>query len=474
MAYRYGDRAQMSLFPAAIEDYVPKDAPVRAYDVMVAALDIDELGIEYDPGKVGNSTYDPMAMLKLLVYGYSYGVRSSRKLEREVNYNVSFMWLTGGLKPDHKTISEFRRKNKSALKKVLKQCARLCIKLDLIEGNTLFVDGSKMRASASINNSWTQQKCQKRLKRIDKRIEDILSQCDRVDEAEEGGTSLVKLNEQLQDQGALKTRVRNILAEIKSEGKNSVNTTDADCTRIHGRQGSHAGYNAQSVVDEKHGLIVHSDVVNENNDLGQFADQIKQANETLGNSCHVACADAGYANPEELEKVERNKIKVIVPSQKQAGNKKPKAFDKEKFCYDSKRDVYICPAGQEMTRRGVVTDGKMFYRTDRVNCRNCRYFGECTSDLANGRKLTRYTNEVFREKMAKQYEQPESQAVYRLRKEKVELPFGHIKRNLGSGHFLLRGREGVQAEMSLLSSCFNMARMISIIGVPGLLAMLTG
>ena len=120
MAYRYGERTQMSLFPASIEDYVPKDAPVRAYDVMVAALDIDELGIEYDPGKVGNSSYDPMAMLKLLVYGYSYGVRSSRKLEREINYNVSFMWLTGGLKPDHKTISEFRRKNKSALKKSIK------------------------------------------------------------------------------------------------------------------------------------------------------------------------------------------------------------------------------------------------------------------------------------------------------------------------------------------------------------------
>ena len=193
MAYRYGERTQMSLFPASIEDYVPKDAPVRAYDVMVAALDIDELGIEYDPGKVGNSSYDPMAMLKLLVYGYSYGVRSSRKLEREINYNVSFMWLTGGLKPDHKTISEFRRKNKSALKKVLKQCARLCIRLDLIEGNTLFVDGSKMRANASISNSWNQQKCQQRLKKIDKRIEEILSECDKVDDVEEGRTSLVKL-----------------------------------------------------------------------------------------------------------------------------------------------------------------------------------------------------------------------------------------------------------------------------------------
>ena len=473
MAYRYGDRAQMSLFPASIEDYVSQDAPVRAYDVMVAALDLDELGIECDPGKVGNSAYDPMAMLKLLVYGYSYGVRSSRKLEREVNYNVSFMWLTGGLKPDHKTISEFRRKNKAALKKVLKQCARLCVRLDLIEGNTLFVDGSKMRANASISNSWTRQKCQQRLEKIDQRIEEILSECDQVDEAEEGRASLVKLDEQLQDQDALKTRVRDILAELESEGKTSINTTDADCTRIHGRQGSHAGYNAQSVVDEKHGLIVNSDVVSDNNDLAQFADQIEQANETLGYTCQVACADAGYANYEELEKVEQDEIKVIVPSKKQAGNKEPKAFAKEKFRYDAERDVYICPAGQELSRRRKVHDNKITYRTSSVTCRNCRYFGECTSNRANGRQITRYTNEAFRDKLAKQYQQPDSQAVYQLRKEKVELPFGHIKRNLGAGHFLLRGREGARAEMSLLSSCFNMARMISIIGVPGLLAMLT-
>ena len=473
MAYRYGNRAQMSLFPASIEDYVSQDAPVRAYDVMVAALDIGELGIECDPGKVGNSAYDPMAMLKLLVYGYSYGVRSSRKLEREVNYNVSFMWLTGGLKPDHKTISEFRRKNKSALKKVLKQCARLCVRLDLIEGNTLFVDGSKMRANASISNSWTRQRCEQRLEKIDQRIEKILSECDKVDEAEEGRASLVKLDEQLQDQDALKTRVRSILAELDSEGKTSVNTTDADCTRIHGRQGSHAGYNAQSVVDAKHGLIINSDVVNEANDSAQFANQIDQANDTLGGTCQIACADAGYAGYEELEKVEQNGIKVIVPSRKQASKKKPQAFAKEDFRYDAKKDVYVCPAGHELTYHGTDRPGKRSYHTSSSTCRRCEHFGVCTSSTQAGRRITRYTNESLRDKLAKQYQQPDSQAVYRLRKQKVELPFGHIKHNLGSGHFLLRGLEGVRAEMSLLSSCFNMARMINIIGVPGLLAMLT-
>ena len=116
MAYRYGDRQQRIFFPQSVDEYIPADAPVRAYDVIVDSLDFDALGIEVNSHKVGCPQYDPIVMLKLLVYGYSYGIRSSRKLERETHYNLSFIWLAGGLKPDHKTIAEFRRKNKSVLK----------------------------------------------------------------------------------------------------------------------------------------------------------------------------------------------------------------------------------------------------------------------------------------------------------------------------------------------------------------------
>ena len=112
MAYRYGNRYQMQLLPQRIEEYVPSDDPVRAYDTFIKALDFRDLGITLDPNKVGNSEYHPKAMLKLLVYGYSYGIRSSRKLERACHHNLSFIWLTSGLKPDHKTIAEFRRKIK--------------------------------------------------------------------------------------------------------------------------------------------------------------------------------------------------------------------------------------------------------------------------------------------------------------------------------------------------------------------------
>lgn len=292
MAYRYGNRHQMELLPSSIEEYVKTDDPVRAYDAFVETINFNELGLHLDSHKVGSPEYNPKAMLKLLLYGYSYGFRSSRKLERAIYHNVSFIWLVGGLKPDHKTIAEFRRKNKVILKDVLKTCARLCIKLNLIAGNTLFVDGSKVRANASIKNTWTKEKCKRTLGKIDTRIEAILSECDAIDEYEESQDSLVKMRKELKNKKVLKAKVEEILKELKKENKKSINTTDPECTRINSLQGSHAGYNLQAVTDEKYGLIVNSDVVSENNDLNQFAQQINQANEILEKKCDTACADS--------------------------------------------------------------------------------------------------------------------------------------------------------------------------------------
>lgn len=473
MAYRYGDRKQRTLFPQSVDEYIPNDAPVRAYDVIVDSLDFDALGIEVNSHKVGCPQYDPIVMLKLLVYGYSYGIRSSRKLERETHYNLSFIWLAGGLKPDHKTIAEFRRKNKSAIKQVLKQCARLCVDLGLIEGNTLFVDGSKIRANASINNSWTKQKCLNHLKKIDERIAGILLECESVDQAERDNSSMVHMKKELSDNETLKTKVLEILNKLKVEGKKSLNTTDSDCAKMHSRQGSHAGYNIQSVVDEKHGLIVSSDVVNENNDLHQFAEQIEQAHETLDKKCQTACADAGYSNAEQLERIDKQDIKVIVPSKQQAGKKAVEQFDRSAFKYIAQEDVYICPAGQKLPYKwNNVKRNRREYIADLHICRVCEHFGLCTKGKNYGRRINRNNNEQFRDRIRDQYLEADSQQVYARRKQKVELPFGHIKHNLKVNGFLLRGFEGVRAEASILSSCFNIARMISIVGVTGLIAKL--
>jgi hypothetical protein len=357
--------------------------------------------------------------------------------------------------------------------KVLKQCARLCIDLGLMEGNTLFIDGSKFRANASIDNHWSKGRCFKRLEKIDNRISEILSECEQADQRECNDSSMVKMKEELADNKTLRKKVVDILSKLNKEGKEFINATDCDCVRIHSRQGSHAGYNAQTVVDEKHGLIVSGDVVNDNFDNHQFAKQLDNANDTLGKKANAACADSGYSDIDELEKIDKQDIKVVVPTTRQASEKKPGEFDVSKFEYDSTRDCFICPAGKVLEYRNTeVKKRRKVYRVERLVCQQCRHFGVCTTS-GNGRKVTRLLKEDLRQKLERQYEQPGSQEIYKLRKQKVELPFGHIKHNLKVGGFLLRGLDGVKAEMSILSSCFNIARMISVIGVSELIAKLS-
>ena len=472
MAYRYGNRDQITFLPPSIEDYVAPEDPVRAYDVFVDTLDLEAIGIELDPHKLGTASYDPKAMLKLLVYGYSYGVKSSRKLEREVYHNLSFIWLMGGLKPDHKTIAEFRRKNKEALSQVLKQCVRLCIEMDLISGNVLFVDGTKIRANAARSRSHDRAYYKKRLVEIDKRIKELLAECDRIDQHEEGLGSSVAMKKELAKAGRLKASVEQTLGLFEEGGPKKINQTDPDSAVMKSRQGSHASHNVQSVADDKHGLLVHAEAVSDTSDVNQFARQIDQANAVLDKDCEVGCADAGYADTEELEKIAEQGIKVIVPSQSQALHNPKRPFHKSHFTYDKEQDCYSCPEGHQLRYMGTDSscDKRHYQIHDRKVCHQCPNFGKkkCTS-AKRGRKIIRGPLEELKEKFEALYEEKESQEIYARRKARIEHPFGHIKRNLKTDAFMLRGREGVGAETSLLATCFNLSRMSSILGISGLI-----
>jgi len=475
MAYRHGDRNQTTLLPQSIEEYIAENNPVRAYDAFVEALDFQQLGISINPDKVGNSEYDPRSMLKLLVYGYSYGVKSSRKLERECHHNMAFIWLMGGLKPDHKTIAEFRRNNKKALRKVMHQNARMCIKLDLIAGNVLFVDGTKIRANAGTERSRDKAYYEKLMTGLNSRIEKLLADCEATDRAEEKTSSYVAMDKELTKSQNLKERIREVLASFAKGDSKYINQTDPDCRIIKSIQGKNAGYNVQSVVDDEHGLIVHAEATAEVNDRKQFASQINQAQEVLGKPCRTACADAGYADTDTLAKIDQQGVKVIVPSQRQALHEEESLFSKTHFTYNKDQDCYICPEGHPLTFRGIEKKkNHLIYQIrNKKLCQACKHYGQCT-DAKRGRSIARLHNEDIKLKLEAQYEEDQSQIIYARRKMKVEHPFGHIKRNLKTDSFLLRKKDGVQAETSLLATCFNMVRMITLLGVGNLIEKFKG
>ena len=184
----------------------------------------------------------------------------------------------------------------------------------------------------------------------------------------------------------------------------------------------------------------------------------------------MASADGVYADTEELQKIDVQGIKVVVPSQRQALHEEEGSFSKSHFRYDKERDCYWCPEGNRLSYVGIdKSSGKRHYQiTDRKICHRCVSYGQCTT-AKKGRKITRLPLEEVKERLEAQYEEAASQEIYARRKTLVEHPFGHIKRNLKTDAFLMRGHAGVNAETSLLATCFNLARMITILGVSGLI-----
>ena len=344
------------------------------------------------------------------------------------------------------------------------------MKLGLIEGNTLFVDGTKIRANAGMRESWSKERCERELKEAEGRIEKILRECDNVDASEAEQDSLVRVPGDLDDAKALREKVKGIVQELRSSSKPAFNTTDPDCRHVQGRQGTHAGYNVQSVVDDKHGLIVQSDVVGDANDRHQLENQTSQANAVLGKPCQRVCADAGYDQNRDWKNVEGQGIAVIVKPNDQGT---PGPFTKDQFRYEAARDCYVCPVGNLRTYRS--TDTRTHYRQYSIAsatlCRNCGHRNACTKDWS-GRKIVRIPFEEIRPIVQARYQSSAGQTIYARRQSRVEHPFGHIKRNLGVQAFLLRRFAGVRAEAALFATCFNIARIMTLVGVGALLAKL--
>ena len=469
MAYIMGDRHQMTFLPPSIEEYVSEDDPVRAYDTFVESLDFNQLGITIDECKAGAQAYYPKSLLKLLLYGYAYGIRSSRKLERAAKHNLAFIWLTGDLQPDYRTIARFRKNNHTALKKVLTQCVHMCIKLDLIDGNRLFVDGTKIKANASLVRTWTKERCERYLTEITKNIDSLLAECERVDQEEETTGSLVQMKDNLRNKETMAAAIKDILTELEESKKTYTNTTDDDSVKAKSDRGTKMYHNAQVTVDGKHGLIVSNASVHQSNDSNQLSNQVEQAQAVLGKAPEVACADSGYFSVADLKKIPAETT-VIVPSQQQAqGKNSPQfrnPFHKAAFCYDAEADEYRCPAGNRLhaiPHTIFNRDETVSYQAKGEDCTHCAFFGRCTRS-SSGRTIVRLKDEVVKEQLEARYSSAEGQATYKQRKEKAELPFAYIKHTLGIRQFLLRRKRGVDTELALVATCYNVTRMISLIG----------
>src|SRR4029450_9444149 len=194
------DRSQVTLLPECLDDYIADDNPVRVVDAYVEELDLQELGFEgAEPALTGRPAYHPAVLLKIYIYGYLNRIQSSRRLEREAQRNVELMWLTGRLRPDFKTIANFRKDNGQAIRNVCRQFVVLCQKLDLFAQAVVAIDGSKFKAVNNRDRNFTNAKLKRRLEQIEESIARYLSQLDTADRHEGAGAGLKAMELRLRD-----------------------------------------------------------------------------------------------------------------------------------------------------------------------------------------------------------------------------------------------------------------------------------
>lgn len=186
MGYIKGvDRNQIILFPECMDDYIKENSPVRVIEEYAEQLDIVKLGFKKAIcAETGRPPFNPRDMLKLYLYGYLNRVRSSRRLEDEAARNIEVIWLLKKLKPDFKTIAEFRKENKKALKAVFRDFTKMCDEWGLFGKELVAIDGSKFRACNSKRNNYSEKKLERHIKYIDEKIDKYMQELDKWDENE--------------------------------------------------------------------------------------------------------------------------------------------------------------------------------------------------------------------------------------------------------------------------------------------------
>src|ERR671920_1660401 len=201
MAHLTGhDRSQTLLLPESLDDYVAAENPVRFIEAFVDSLDLTAAGFaRIQPKATGRPGYAPADLLKLYIYGYLNRTRSSRRLEAETHRNIEVIWLLRHLKPDFKTIADFRRINHKAFRPVFRQFVLLCRELDLFGKELLAVDGTRIKAVNNKDRNFTRASLRQYIKLADKKLDDYLQRLDHSDATEQsaGGARVANLAEKI-------------------------------------------------------------------------------------------------------------------------------------------------------------------------------------------------------------------------------------------------------------------------------------
>ncbi len=452
------DRGEIELLPACLDDYIPQDSSAREIDNFVESLDLEDCGFIFPKSDIhgrGRPSYHPKHLLKLFIYGYMNGLRSGRKLEKSCQINMEVIWLMQKLKPDFKTICDFRKNNSDAFKKVAAEYSLFCYHQGHIDGKLLAVDGSRIKGLNSPDKSWSKSKARHLLSHLEKesaKYLDILAKADNCPVSSDENR-LKHIKHKIDHLKKRQDEVRNVQIKMDEKETEYISQTDEDCKILKKNGSVVVGYNAQTVVDSKNGLIVCSEVTNKQNDLGLLAPMAKEAKKLLDLETTEVVADKGYYKGEDLKECEQNYITPHIPEVMASPSERKGLFGKRDFEYNPEKDIYICPADQELSTPDINKKQKNY--RNRKACKECPLKLRCTS--SKYRTIKRGENDKYLENNRRRLKN--NREIRRKRKAIVEAPFSWLKLHSLIGGFNTKGFRMVRAEFCLAQIAYNMKRV---------------
>ncbi len=461
------DRTQTALFPVTLEQAIGQDNEVRIIDLFVDSLPLANYGFEMEYVENGRPAYHPSDLLKLYIYGYLNKTRSSRDLEKECKRNIEVIWLLRGLEPDHNTISNFRRDNPKAIKKVFRTTVQIAKHFNLIGGKLIAGDSTKLRAQNSKKNNFNQKKIDRHLTYIENRLNEYNKKLSQADEDKKE-----QIRQEIEKQNRHKDKYKQLEKQLKESQENQISTTDPESRHMITRNNiTEVAYNVQTTVDEKYKLPIDYKVTNAN-DSKAMGNMLQRAKSILHTNDFTALYDKGYHTGSEFKTANDLGIEVLVAIPKVAANAPNHAYNVEHFIYEPEGDYYVCPQGQKLTTTGTLHQARTyrFKRYTTKACVGCPVKDQCSkAKYGKGIQRSEYQQYINQNKERIEH----NQNYYRKRQAIVEHPYGTVKRQWGFSYILTKKSiNRAEADVGLIFTAYNLRRLINIIGLKPLMSYL--
>jgi len=456
------NRTQSILFAESLDQIIEQGNEVRIIDLFVESIKLDDFKFVIKTSKEGRPAYHPKDLLKLFVYGYLNHIRSSRQLEKECKRNIELLWLMKELAPDHNTISNFRRDNEKAIRKVFRHTVSIAKHFDLIGGTLVAGDSTKLRAQNSKKNNFNEAKIERHLAYIDAKLDEYSKA---LAEADEDNKQII--NQQIQKQEDRKVKYENMDRQLTNSGEYQISTSDPESRQMMTRNNiSEVAYNVQTVVDAKHNIPIDYKVTN-NNDTRAMSGMLRRTKTILGTSSFTALYDKGYHTGIEIKKAVDLNIEIMVAIPGVASFAPDENYNFSHFKYDETNDTYTCPEQQVLTTNGnwyQKNKERYFYLAKHYKtnaCTVCPARALCTKNL-KGRQIERSEYAPFIEINRLNIEaNPE---LYKKRQSIVEHPYGTIKRQWGFYYIMTKkGLKRASADVGFMFIAYNLRRLMNIL-----------